>query len=438
MLCLASLLHPKSKEEFMTSLTTFYLSRVVGQKAYDNSNKCIGVVKDLLVDRDSSAHSSGHPVVNGIKIKHDKLIAFYSFQDFHIEKTNGKTKVICDQLTKLTTEQINNNMYLVEAVLDNQIVDLNGRKLVRVNDVRLVTITTDTFAVAVDIGIEGLLRRIGIVKPMKLVFSIFGATIPSKFILWEDVETIDYSNLNIKLSKSYSKLQTLHPSDLADIIEDLGRKASTEVFSALDEEQAADVLEELEVETQVHIIESLSIEKAADVLDLMPADEVADILDALGDEKVELLLNEMEKDTSQEVRELLDYPNKVVGSIMSTEVLSFNRNTTIEDVLKELRIQKPEAETLYNLFVTNEKDVLIATFSLRDLVINAPETTVNQIMKPSPVRLRDDQEIDEIAEFISKYNMLAIPVVDQNEVLQGMVVIDDVIDDLMDKRRMNK
>jgi magnesium transporter len=422
----------------MTSITTFYLSRVIGQKAFDSSNNCIGIVKDLLVDRDSSAHSSGHPVVNGIKIKHDKLNAFYSFQNFHIEKNNGKTKVICDKLIELSIDQINSNMYLVEAVLDNQIVDLNGRKLVRVNDVRLVTIANDTFAVAVDIGIEGLLRRIGIVKPMKLAFSIFGTAIPSKFILWEDVETIDYSNLNIKLSKSYAKLQTLHPSDLADIIEDLGRKASAELFSALDEEKAADVLEELEVETQIHIIESLSIEKAADVLDLMPADEVADILDALEDDKVELLLNEMEKDTSQEVRELLDYPDKAVGSIMSTDVLSFNGNTTVDEVLKELRIQQPEAETLYNLFVTNEKDVLIATFSLRDLVISSPETKIDQIMKPSPVRLHDYQEIDEIAEFISKYNMLAIPVVDRNEVLQGMVVIDDVIDDLMDKRRMNK
>jgi len=170
----------------------------------------------------------------------------------------------------------------------------------------------------------------------------------------------------------------------------------------------------------------------------MPADEVADIFDALGDEKVELLLNEMEKDTSQEVRELLDYPDHAVGSIMSTEVMSFNKNTTVEEVFAELRVKKPEAESLYNLFVTNESEVLIATFSLRDLVVSAPETKIHQIMKPSPVRLHDFQEIDEIAEFISKYNMLAIPVVDQNEVLQGMVVIDDVIDDLMDKRRMNK
>ena len=422
----------------MTTITTFFLSRVIGQKAYNQENKCIGIVKDLLVDPDSQANTSGHPVVNGIKIKREKLIAFYSFQNFYIEKLNGKIKVVCSELTALSQDMINSSMYLVEAVLDNQIVDINGRKLVRVNDVRLVTISNNTFAVAVDIGIEGLLRRIGIVKPLKLVFSLFGAVVPSKFILWEDVETIDSSNLNIKLSKSYKKLQTLHPSDLADIIEDLGRKASAEVFSALDEEKAADVLEELEVETQVHIIESLSIEKAADVLDLMPADEVADILDALGDEKVEQLLNEMEKDTSQEVRELLVYPDHTVGSIMSSEYMSFNLNMTIEKVLAELRRTKPESETLYNLFVTDENELLLATFSIRDVVISPPDARISQIMRPSPVHLRDFQKINEVAEIVSKYNLLAIPVVDSKNILKGMVVIDDVIEDLIRKRRMNK
>jgi len=420
----------------MTSITTFYLSRIIGKKVYDTNGKYVGVVKDLLVESDSSNYTSGHPAVNGIMLKRRNQVRFYAFQGFTVEKINGKVKVICNQPTDLPEHIINNDLYLVESVLDKQIIDLNGRKLVRVNDVRLVTLVNGTYAVAVDIGIEGLLRRIGIAKPLKFMASIFKGNIPAKFILWEDVETIDSSNSNIKLSKSYKKLQTLHPSDLADIIEDLGRTASAEVFSALDDEQAADVLEELEVETQIHIIKSLPIEKVADVLDKMPADEVADIFDALGDEKVELLLNEMEEDTSQEVRELLDYPNHEVGSIMSTEVLSFNENATIEEVFNVLRTQKPEAESLYNLFVINEIDVLIATFSLRDLVVSAPETKIAQIMKPSPVRLYDDQEVDEIAEFVSKYNMLAIPVVDRSEVLQGMVVIDDVIDDLLDKRRM--
>jgi Mg/Co/Ni transporter MgtE len=165
---------------------------------------------------------------------------------------------------------------------------------------------------------------------------------------------------------------------------------------------------------------------------------VADILDELEDEKSEQLLREMEKESSQEVRELLEYPENSVGSIMSTECLSFNKNNTVDEVFAELRLKKPEAEELYNLFVVDEKEELIATFSLRDLVISQPDARINQIMKPSPVHLHDDQEINEIAEFISKYNLLAIPVVDKANILQGMVVIDDVVEDLIGKRRTNK
>jgi flagellar motility protein MotE (MotC chaperone)/sporulation protein YlmC with PRC-barrel domain len=421
----------------MNSLMTFYLSRVIGRKIFDTNGQFIGIVKDLLVNADNT-NQTERPLVTGIKIKSPDKTGFYSFEHFKVQKINGKIKVSCSQLIELPQENIDNDLYLASVVLDKQIVDLNGRKLVRVNDIRLVSVANGTFAVAVDIGIEGLLRRIGIAKPLKIFLSYFKVSIPAKFILWEDVEAIDFSNLNIKLSKIHSKLQTLHPSDLADIIEDLGKKASADVFLSLDEERAADVLEEMEADAQVHIIESLSIEKAADVLDKMPADEVADILNALEEEKAELLLNEMEKKTSEEVRELLDYPEDSVGSLMATEIISFNKEKTVNDVLNELREKKPEAATLYNLFVTDEKEVLIATVSLRDIVVSSPEATINEIMKPSPVCLRDDQDVDEIAEIVSKYNMLAIPVVDDANVLQGMVVIDDVIEDLINKRRTNK
>lgn len=422
----------------MKSLTTFYLSRVIGKKVYNTNGNFVGTVKDLLVDSAYLSQTSERPLVNGIKIKCNGQFAFYSFQYFKVDKVNGKMKITCDQLVELSPESIKNDLHLASVVLDKQIVDLNGRKLVRVNDIRLATIANGTFAVAVDIGIEGLLRRIGIAKPIKRTLSRFHVNIPAKFILWEDVEAIDFSNLNIKLSKSHSKLQTLHPSDLADIMEDLGRKASEEMFLSLDEEKAADVLEELEPDVQIHLIESLSVEKAADILEKMPADEITDILNSLEDEKAELLLNEMEKKTSQEVRELLVYPENSVGSIMATEYMSFSKDITVNEILNELRDKKPEAATLYNLFVTDEKDELIATFSLRDMVVSSPETKVSEIMQPSPIFLRDDEEIDEIAELVSKYNMLAIPVVDNDDILQGVVVIDDVIEDLINKRRTNK
>jgi Mg/Co/Ni transporter MgtE len=207
---------------------------------------------------------------------------------------------------------------------------------------------------------------------------------------------------------------------------------------SLDEEKAADVLEEMEPDAQVHMIESLPLEKAADVLEKMPADEAAFIIDELEDDKAEKLLKEMQLDSSDEVRELLEYPDNSVGSIMNTEVLTFNKELSISDVISELRDKKPEMEELYNLFVTNEQEQLVATFSMRDLLLAQPHTKVKEIMKASPIHLHDYQKMDEVAEMISKYNMLAIPVVDDSNVLQGMVVVDDVVDDLIDKRKTNK
>ena len=425
----------------MSPLTTYYFSQLLGLRISTPGKDAVGKIHDLLILNSPDLHEteeSFRPRVVAIKTGTKSNPVYLDFRHFEINKINGRYKAVCRKQEQISQAALSNFLALKETILDQQIVDLNGRKLVRVNDIRIASIPTGTFVVAVDVGVEGLLRRLGVSKLAKSVAAVFNLQIPSKFILWDEVDTLDASNLNIKLSKSYAKLQTLHPSDLADIIEDLGRKASAEVFSALDEEKAADVMEELDTETQVHILESLSIEKAADVLDKMPADEVADILDALEDEKAELLLNEMEKDTSQEVRELLVYPDHTVGSIMSSEVMSFNQHLTMEEVLTELRDKKPESETLYNLFVTDDNEVLLATFSIRDVVITPPEVQIRQIMKPSPVHLRDYQKINEVAEIVSKYNLLAIPVVDKKNVLKGMVVIDDVIEDLIRKRRTNK
>ena len=423
----------------MTSLTTFYLSGIIGKEVFGADGDAIGVIKDLLINAvPSGQNDPNQQLVLGIRLKIGKEINFYSFNTFRVVKAREMINVTCTDLIELNNDEVNNGLLLVENILDKQIVDLNGRKLVRVNDVRLATLPTGTFAVAVDIGIEGLLRRIGISLPIKKFLSLFRVNIPAKFILWDDVQAIDFSNLNIKLSKSYAKLHTLHPSDLADILEDLGKKSSTSVFSALDEEKAADVLEELETHAQIHIVESLPVNKAADVLEKMPADEVADILDELEDEKAEMLLKEMDSESSQEVRELLEYPDNTAGSLMTTDVLAFKPGLTVEEVIRELRIKKPEPSELYSLFVTESNDELIGTFKLRDLVVSEPESAISLIMKSEPVFLYDDQKVDDIAEIISKYNLLAVPVVDRQNQLQGMVVVDDVVEDLINKRRTNK
>jgi CBS domain-containing protein len=423
----------------MTTLTTFYLSGIIGKEAFGADGDIIGIIRDLLVSAVPSGQSDpGQQLVTGVKLKIHKEIKVFSFNSFRVVKAREKLNVTCTGLVELSNEDVEKGLLLCEAILDKQIVDLNGRKLVRVNDVRLATLPAGTYAVAVDIGIEGLLRRIGIGAPIKHMLSLFNIKLPSKFILWDDVQAIDHSNSHIRLAKSYGKLHTLHPSDLADILEDLGKKSSMSLFTSLDEEKAADVLEELETQTQIHIIENLPVDVAADVLEKMPADEAADIIDELEDDRAELLLKEMDTETSQEVRELLEYPDNRVGSIMTTDIISFNPGVTVEEIIIELRNKKPEASELYNMFVTAKNDELLGSFNLRDLVIADPKTPVREIMKSEPVFLYDNQKVDDIAELISKYNLLAVPVVDPENQLQGMVVVDDVVEDLINERRTRK
>ncbi|MCX6258723.1 MAG: CBS domain-containing protein [Bacteroidia bacterium] len=422
----------------MRLITTFYFSNVAGCKVFDADHKLIGRLTDIAINASPPKPDENEPFrpeVVALQIKTSESKKLFSFSKAIIRKEKGSYQAEVNEFSEFHESEMEDRLLLGVNFLDKQIVDINGRKLVRVNDIRLVSLPGGIFAIAVDVGIEGLLRRIGIAETIKSILSLIGIRVPSRFILFDDVAAVDGANLNIRLSKTSSKLHTLHPSDIADIIEDLGKESKTSVFSSLDEEKAADVLEELEPMEQVLIIESMSIEKAADVLEKMPANEAADLIDELESDRAELLLKEMEIGSSEEVRELLEYPDTTVGSLMTTELLSFSENVSVDDVLNEIRKVKPEMEMLYNLFITDKNEKLIATLSLRDLLISQPCTPVAKIMKRDPICVYDDDKVGSLAEIISKYNLLAIPVVDQNDKLEGMVVIDDVVEDLLGKRR---
>ena len=304
----------------MTSQITLYLSHLVGRYLYQVDGSTIGRIKDIVVDISATDVSeSVRPRVIAVQIKSKGKKKYIDAKYLKVYKVGFRYDIIVEKPVYTQIELVENLILLAEDVMDKQLVDINGRKLVRVNDVRLVSIDNGIFAIAVDVGMEGLLRRLGVMLPLKKLLDVFNLSMPSKFILWDDVEAVDFSTSRITLSKPFSKLQELHPSDLADIIEDLGKTTRTDIFSSLDDEKAADVLEEMEVSAQIDIIERLPLDKAADVLEKMPADEVADILDELDKDKAELLLNEMEKEVSEEVRELLEYEDNEVGSIMTND-----------------------------------------------------------------------------------------------------------------------
>lgn len=410
----------------MFSVSTFYFSRIYSSKVYTESGKNIGRIKDLFIDL-----SFANPKVVAVKL-YNNMIIDASYIDF--VKENRQYAISCKKIKEIDLKS-DGILSLSKNMLDRQIVDINGRKVVRVNDIRLATISTGTYLIAVDVGFEGLLRRLSVAKPIKLVLNIFGLNIPSRMILWDDFETVEPGNSGIRLSKESKKLATLHPSDLADIIEDFDKNTQDLVFASLDEERAADVLEEMETDTQIKILDALSVERAADVLELMPSDEVADILDELEDERAEQILQEMDRETSDEVRELMEYDDNTVGSIMSTDYITFNKELTVNEALLELRKQKPELDTIFYLYVVNSEEKLIATVSLSELVVSEPETKLKDIMNTNLLFVYDHNKIDLLTEIVSKYNLLAVPVVDEHEVMLGIVVINDVVYNLLKSRR---
>lgn len=421
----------------MTSLTTFYLSRLLGCNIFDTRDNILGRIRDVYVRIHTSVdeNQSSNPQVIGFAVHVNGKNKDAVLDSLQIVKFGIHYKVQCQSMTLVSHEMFSDAVLLKESILDQQIVDLNGRKLVRVNDIRMVAITAGTFVVAVDVGTEGLLRRLGVNMFFKKLLQPFGGNIPSKFILWDDVETIDPNTFNIQLSQTRSKLNTIHPSDLADIIEDMSKNYQAPIFSSLDEEHAADVLEELRVKEQVHIIESLPLGKAADVLEKMPANEAADLMDHLEEDKTEQLLLEMEPEASEEVRDLLEYPDGTIGSLMTSDILTFSAEQTIADAKEYIRVEKPEMESLYSLFVVDANNVLKGIITMRDLLVTDSQTPLEKVMNTNLNSVNDYDRLDAISGIVSKYNLLAVPVTNDHDELEGMVVIDDIFDELLGKKR---
>jgi CBS domain-containing protein len=415
-------------------VSTFYLSRVLGNDILAGDDRVIGRLQDLLVDL-----GSVRPRVIAGKVLMGRRSKLVEFSDFAVLKKKEGEPLLARCGQDFTVRDLGplpeNTTFLASQVMDRQIVDMDGRKVVRVNDLRLAVLPTGTFLVAVDVGVEGILRRLGILAFVKKLFRRFGKNVPTRLIPWDAVEAVGRPHADIKLARPYAKLSSLHPSDLADILEELDRDTRESVFASLDEEKAADVLEELEPEVQVNLLKSIPVPKAADILEEMPADEVADILEEIGEDTAQDLLGEMEPESSEEVRELMEYPPNTVGSLMATDFISFRQSMTVGETLAELRRLKPEPDSIYYLYVLNDREHLVATVSLRDLVISELETHLQEIMNKTVIAVRDTDRVDSLAEIITKYSLLALPVIDEEKKLVGTVVIDDVVYTLMHRKK---
>ena len=330
-------------------------------------------------------------------------------------------------------------LFLLERdLLDQQVIDVHGRKVVRVNDVDLQQESVGNRSVlkvsSVDVGARGAIRRLlkGVVPlgALRLLLS----QIPPRSIPWDFVDLIETDPARrVKLKISHDRLARLHPADIADIVEELAPDEREAVFETLDQGVAAEALEEVEPKVQKAILESLDADRAAEIVEEMQPDAAADLLGDLPEEKTEKILEDMAPEEAQEVSGLLEYKEDSAAGRMTTEYIALPINATVHDAVEALRRFEGGVETVSTIFIVDSHDTLSGTVPLAKLVLAGPTTPLLALTQEPLIFCHADASDKEVAELFDKYNLLTLPVVDDRNKMTGVITSDDVISLLRQK-----
>ncbi len=324
-------------------------------------------------------------------------------------------------------------LFLLERdLLDQQIIDVHGRKVVRVNDVDLHREVSNNRPVlrvgAVDVGVRGAIRRLlkGVV-PMLALRAVL-SKLPPRLIPWEFVDLIETDPARrVKLRISHERLAKLHPADIADIVEELAPAEREAVFQTLDEEVAAEALSEVEPKVQKSILESLEPERAAEIVEEMDPDAAADVLADLPEERTSEILLEMEPTERREMVELLEFGENTAAGRMNTEFVSLGVNASAHDAVEALRHFEGGVETLSTIYLVDSRGTLAGAVPLAKLVLAEADTALLSLTQEPLIFAKVSAKEKEFAELFDKYNLLTLPVVDENRKLTGVITSDDVI-----------
>jgi CBS domain-containing protein/sporulation protein YlmC with PRC-barrel domain len=399
-----------------------FLSRCIGLPVRDPAGEPLGTIADLIV-----AIGDRYPPVTGLVARTEGRLIFLHWSSVAtFDEGGARLGVRTIDIGKF--EQRPHEILLRRDLLDKQIVDIEGRKVIRVNDVSLDDVEGQLRVVAVDVGAAGLLRRLGVEGPFRAFARTIRRSLPEHYIDWEDVDPLEATIASVRLRVPHAKLAQLHPSDLAGIIEDLAPRDRASVLASLDDESLADAVEEMEPETQVDVLEDLAPARAADILEEMSPDDAADLVADLDQDTRDEILALMEQDQADEVQELLGYPEDSAGGIMTTSFVTVDEHLTASGAIDHLRELEPDAETIYYVYVTGEEGHLVGVISLRDLIVAKPETPITEVMIKEPVAVGAMAGQDEVAEVVAHYNLLAVPVLDDHGILRGIVTVDDALD----------
>jgi magnesium transporter len=396
-----------------------YLSTYLGTAVTDAAGRSVGKVNDLI------ARLGGeYPLVFGLRVRTpgrthldvswDDVRAFETSQVFLNDTVDGLEPYALGE----------RDVLLARNVMDKQIVDLEDRRLIRVQDVELARVGTRLRVLGVDVSTSALLRRLG----MWRIADKVAQRRPPAVVPWSDVDLGSWKDPSVRLRVSRSALVRLHPADLAEIAADLPPDEGVELLTHLEAAVAADTLEEMEPEDQARMLEALGLDRAAELFDRMSPDDAADLINFLSRADGEALLARLPQEEADEIRSLLSFEQESAGGLMTTEFFQVDGGELAGDVIERLRHRSLDEEHAHHIFVVDEEGLLIGDLTVYELVIADPRTPVADLMRREPISVRTDGDQDEVVEAIMKYNLLAVPVVDEQGLLRGVITIDDVVD----------
>ena len=405
-----------------------FLSEILGRRVVDSQGEVVGKIVDLKARLGEMFPKINSLCLKAKGVRNQFLIKWENVQTINENIIKLKEKTI-EKTSPVETELM--EILLAKEILDKQVVDTLGAKVERVNDIHLLLSEGELRIVHVDIGIRGILRRLRWTRWVDAVTNwLFAYQIRDKLISVKHIQPVasDPERKTLKLTVTLRKLSEIHPSDLADILEELDKHERKAVFESLDVETAAETLEEVNPKVGISLIESEAEPLASDILEEMPPDEAVDLLLSLPEEKKEKLIKEMDKDVREKLRELLKFSEGTAGSIMTVEYLSLSQEGTVAQAMEKFKSSNDPLETTSYIYITDEDEKLVGVSTLRQLILNPPQRKISELMNKDVIKLNINDDVDEVTEAFKKYKFMALPVVDDENHLKGIITLRDAVD----------
>ncbi len=395
-----------------------FVSDVLNDVVYDAGGEEAGRLRDFII-----ASGELFPQVEAIVINIKNGVAAIPWQSVNI--FNKRVIGILKFRDELELFNYSNHVVLMcRDLLDRQIVDINGARVVRINDLKLGEIKGKLHLLAADVGTRGLLRRLR----LEGIADRLGVKLSSKLIPWNLFQPLEPNLNKLTLSATKQLLSRLHPADIAQMLQQLPDKERLVLISALTPKLSAEVISELKPEIQANILEQIGVERASGILRYLPPDEATDLISDLPGEKAKKMLEFMSEKDVQAVESLLSHKEDTAGGLMTTEFVSLSPEITAGESINKLREIAKEVETIYYVYITEENGKLIGVLSLRDIIMSDSEAKLKDLMVTQLKVVKPDTHYRDVGELLSTYNLIAAPVVNDAGILLGIVTVDDILE----------